>query len=158
VRIVVDADSMAPRVRAIIVRAASRHGLEAVFVANRRLPVPESDDGVTMIVAEDADDWIAGSARSDDLVITRDVPLAARVVELGAEVISDRGEHYTRENIGTRLSERDFAMRLRSSGEIGPAGGARRPRDAAREGAAFANELDRWLVARSRTANGPGGG
>ncbi|MFW5737419.1 MAG: YaiI/YqxD family protein [bacterium] len=145
-RLLVDADSMPPRVRSIIARAASRYDLEAVFVANRSLPLPR--EGGTMIVCDDADAWIAEAVREDDLAVTRDVPLAARIVERGAEVITDRGEHYTSENIGPRLSEREFAMRMRDAGEIMPAG---RPYGS-RELSAFANALDRELEARNRGA------
>lgn len=145
-RLLVDADSMPPRVRSIIARAASRHDLEAVFVANRTLPLP--DEGGTMVVCDDTDAWIAAEVRSADLAITRDVPLAAKIVEAGAEVITDRGEHYTSENIGVRLSERGFAMRMRASGEMTPPGRGYGPRELS----AFANELDRELAARSRAA------
>ena len=101
-----------------------------------------------MIVCDDADAWIADTVRADDLAVTRDVPLAARIVEQGAEVITDRGEHYTSENIGPRLSEREFAMRMRDAGEIVPPG---RPYGS-RELSAFANALDRELEARNRGA------
>lgn len=151
-RLLVDADSMPPRVRSIIARAASRHDLEAVFVANRSLPLPQ--EGGTMVVCDDADAWIADHVQPDDLAITRDVPLAAEIVKQGAEVITDRGEHYTSENIGPRLSERDFAMRMRDAGEISTSGRGY----GQRELSAFANALDRTLQrrvgARGRDAAG----
>lgn len=145
-RLLVDADSMPPRVRSIIARAASRHRMEAVFVANRALPLP--DEGGTMVVCDDADEWIAREVHAEDLAITRDIPLAARIVERGAEVITDRGEHYTSENIGPRLSDREFAMRMRDAGELTSGGRAYGPR----ERSAFANALDRELAARRRRA------
>jgi uncharacterized protein len=145
-RLLVDADSMPPRVRAIIARAASRHELEAVFVANRALPLPV--EGGTMVVCDDADAWIAAEVHAEDLVVTRDVPLAAKIVERGAEVITDRGEHYTSENIGPRLSEREFAMRMRDAGELTSSGRPYGPRELS----AFANALDRELAARHRSA------
>ena len=158
-RLIVDADSMKPRIREIIARAAGRYGLEAVFVANRSIPLP-GEGSTAMVVAEDADEWIVGAVtreseparsasgapRGSDLVITRDVPLAARVVDRGAEVITDHGEHLTAENVGERLSDRSFAMELRSRGEISGSGRGH----GAREITAFANELDRTLAARMR--------
>lgn len=143
-RILVDADSLKERLREIIAAAARRHGIEAVFVANRPIRVPRTA-GVTAIVVEDADDWIVASARAGDLGVTRDVPLAARLVPLGVEVITDRGEHYTSENIAARLSERDLATGFREAGILRQRG---RPYGA-REITAFANLLDRELTARS---------
>lgn len=161
-RLIVDADSMKPRVREIIARAAARYGLEALFVANRELPLPQ-EGRAKMVVARDADAWIAGAVAGDgaaegrgeavapataDLVITRDIPLAARVVASGAEVITDHGEHLTTENMGKRRSDREFAMAMRARGDL-PASGKGHGR---REIQSFANELDRTLAARMREA------
>lgn len=147
-RILVDSDSLKPRFREIIARAASRHGARAVFVANRSLPPPtgfESSE-VEMVVTDDADEWLAAEASSGDLAITRDVPLAARLVDREVEVISDHGERFTRENIRKRLSEREFAMHLREAGVIGGRGRVR----GTSETSAFANLLDRVLTARTK--------
>jgi uncharacterized protein YaiI (UPF0178 family) len=144
-RLFVDSDSLSPRVREIIARAAERHRLQALFVANRALPMPERD-AVSMVVASNADDWIVREARDGDLAITRDVPLAARLVPQGVEVITDRGEHYTSENIRARLSERDAAMKMRRAGILSERG---KPYGR-REVQAFANLLDRELTARRR--------
>ncbi|MFP4114948.1 MAG: YaiI/YqxD family protein [Spirochaetota bacterium] len=144
-RLIVDADSMKPRVREIVARAAERHGIEAVFVANRRLPIGDMP-GARMVVADDADEWIVCEANVDDLAITRDVPLAARLVPRGVDVITDRGEHYTSENVRTRLSERQAAMSLRRAGVIAPRGAGYGPKEIQ----AFANLLDRELTARAR--------
>ena len=142
-RILVDSDSLSPRLREIVARAAGRHRIEAVFVANRPVPLPE-DPAVTLVVVDDADEWLVREAQSGDLAVSRDVPLAARLVPLGVEVITDRGEHYTRENIGTRLSDRDLATGLREAGLLQSRGRPHRPRDTQ----AFANLLDRELTAR----------
>ena len=144
-RIIVDADSMRVRLREIAIGAARRHGLEAVFVANRPIPLPRSD--ATMVVAEDADEWIVNSVVSGELVVTHDVPLAARVIERGAEVLTDRGDYYNAENILPRLSERDFAMEMRRRGEFIEGGQPHGPREVQ----AFANALDRLLTAWSRS-------
>lgn len=158
-RILVDADSMTPRVRSIIANAACRSGVDAIFVANRILPLGQADERVSMVVADDTDEWLASHADPDDLAITRDVPLAARIVERGALVLSDRGERFTKENIGRRLSERAFAMSLRVAGELGASrreetSRAAADRATARAVASFANELDRELTRRSRGTGG----
>ncbi len=142
-RILVDSDSLSPRLREIVVRAAGRHGIEAVFAANRPIPLPD-DPAARLVVVDDADEWLVREARAGDLAISRDVPLAARLVPLGVEVITDRGEHYTTENIGTRLSDRDLSTGLREAGLLQPSGRPHRPRDTQ----AFANLLDRRLTAR----------
>jgi uncharacterized protein len=143
VRILVDADSLSPRLREMIVRAAGRFGIEAVFAANSPIPLPK-DPAVRLVVVDDADEWLVREAQAGDLAISRDVPLAARLVPLGVDVITDRGEHYTRENIGTRLSDRDLATGLREAGLLQSRGRPHRPRDTQ----AFANLLDRELTRR----------
>ncbi len=144
-RILVDSDSMPVRQRELIARAAHRTNLTATFVANRKIPLPDGE-WVTMIVADDADDWLADHVGDGDLVITRDIPLAARVIEAGALVITDRGEELDRENIDARLSERDIAEDLRKAGriEIKPSPYSERDR---RE---FANAVDRFLTRHER--------
>ena len=147
-RVLVDADSLKPRLRELIVRAGARNRIQVVFVANRQLPLPDagSEPHVTMMVADDTDEWLNDHVDVGDLVVTRDIPLAARLIGKGAEVITDRGERYTEENIGQRQSERAFAMRLRSSGEITERGRRYGPREIAE----FANLLDRELTRRSK--------
>jgi uncharacterized protein YaiI (UPF0178 family) len=70
-----------------------------------------------------ADDYIAEHAAPGDLVITADIPLAARIVAVGAVGLDPRGELYTEENVGERLSVRDLMTELRGAGLVqgGPA-------------------------------------
>ena len=63
-----------------------------------------------------ADDEIIKHLELGDLVITNDIPLAARVIEKGGYAISPRGEMFTQENIGERLNMHDFLDTMRSSG------------------------------------------
>jgi uncharacterized protein YaiI (UPF0178 family) len=144
-RILVDADSLPVRNRELIARAANRVGWPAIYVANRALPLPPGE-GIEMIVADDADEWLAANVRSGELVITRDIPLAARVIDSGATAITDQGEELTSENIGARLSEREIAMRLRAAGALSPSG----RQYGLRETQAFANALDRFLTRATR--------
>lgn len=92
-----------------------------------------------------ADNEIVGRVRNGDLVVTQDIPLAAEVVELGAEAVSPRGEPFNRETVRARLAMRNFMTELRDSGVRtgGPA-----PLDAT-DKQRFANALDRWLTQRS---------
>ena len=148
-KIWVDADGCPRAVKEIVFRASQRRQVPAVLVANRPLATPPSK-WITSIVVKAgldvADDWIAEHVAPEDIVITADIPLAARVVEKGATGINPRGEVYTEDNVRSRLSVRDFMHELRESGiETGgapPFG----PKDKQR----FANSLDRSLTARRR--------
>ena len=118
-KILIDADSCPVRVREIIAKAADRRRITALFVAAREIPLPPSSH-IQMIQVEAGEDAadreILCLAQKGDLIVTRDIPLAAKLVECGHTVINDRGGHYTKENIRPRLSERNFMAELRSSG------------------------------------------
>ncbi len=121
---------------------AARLGLAVIVVANQRIHVPR-DLGVEMILVEDgpdaADDWIAEEIRSGDIVITADIPLAARCLEVGAFALGTHGREFTRDSIGGALAGREIASSIRESG--GPTGGP--PPITARDRSRFSNELDR---------------
>jgi uncharacterized protein YaiI (UPF0178 family) len=89
-----------------------------------------------------ADDHIVEQAAPDDLVITADVPLAARIVANGGIAINPRGELYTEENVGEILSMRDLMMELREGGLVqgGPAPFSMTDRQR------FASSLDRVIT------------
>ena len=78
----------------------------------------------------------------DDLVVTADIPLAARIVEKGGLALDPRGEVYSEENIGERLSMRDLMMELRSGGLVQGGPGQFSLTDRQR----FASSLDRLLT------------
>ena len=86
----------------------------------------------------------AERATTGDLVVTQDIPLAARVLANGADAVDPRGERFTADTIAERLSMRNFMDELRGAGVQtgGPAAFNARDRQA------FANQLDRWLAAR----------
>lgn len=117
--IYVDADSCPVKVREIVCRAAGRREIQSIFVAARTIPLPQSKY-VSLVEVESgpdaADNEILARVGSKDMVITRDIPLAALLVERGVLVLNDRGDVYTSENIRPRLSERDFMAELRSMG------------------------------------------
>jgi len=145
VRIWVDADACPRPAKEILYRAAERTGVPLTLVANRMLETPRSAliEAIQVSGAIDAaDDWIADAVAADDLVITADIPLAARVVEKGAYALSPHGDLFTGENIRERLNLRDFMDTLRGSGVNtgGPAAYGPTQRQA------FANGLDRFLA------------
>jgi len=151
VRVWVDADSCPRPVREIVARAAVRRRIETLFVANRPLPDAGGPSISFVEVGKgegEADDYIIAQAAAVDLVVTRDIPLAAALVDRGLRVLNDRGELYTAENVGERLSVRDFMYELRSSG-LSP---ERTGRFGGREAKAFADAFDRELA---RAAKGP---
>jgi uncharacterized protein YaiI (UPF0178 family) len=143
----VDADACPGVIRDILVRAALRAGVPITFVANQWVRVPSSPLIRALQVEHGpdvADTAIVERLEPGDLVVTQDIPLAARVIEKGAAALNPRGERYTPGTIAERLSMRNFMDELRGAGVQtgGPA-----PLHA-RDRQAFANQLDRWLAQR----------
>lgn len=141
----VDADACPRVIREILFRAALRVECQMTLVANHVLWVPKSPLITCRQVAQGfdvADDFIAASVKTHDLVITSDIPLAAEVIEKGAVVLSPRGEQYTPSNIRQRLNMRDFMETMRSSMVVGGGPSALGEKDKQ----LFANALDRYLA------------
>ncbi len=115
----VDADACP--VKDEVVRVAERHGLIAHMVSNSWMRLPAGTLVRRMVVSEGfdaADDWIAARAGAMDIVITADIPLAARCLEAGAHVLGPTGRPFTDANIGTALAMRDLMGHLRDTGEV----------------------------------------
>lgn len=143
----IDADACPREVKELTFRASTRLGVPVALVADRPLAHPRSPLISTVVAPQgpdSADHHIVASARPGDLVITADLPLAAAVVDRGAVALNPRGELYTCENVGERLSMRDFLMSLREAGHElgGPAPFSRKDRQR------FADALDRFLTRR----------
>ena len=105
-------------------RVAKRYAWPVIVVANSQIGIP-ADPSVTMVVRLGfgaADDWIAEQIGPGDLAITVDVPLAARCVEKGALVVTNKGYLYTAANIGVALAVRNLNEELRQSGLLGAGG------------------------------------
>jgi uncharacterized protein YaiI (UPF0178 family) len=118
-KILVDADSCPATVRELVLRAAERTGIKAVFAANRAIPGIGGDYAQMLICPPgdgSADDHLAALAQKGDIALTRDIPLASRLLDAGAAVLDDRGRIYTVENIRERLSLRDFTVGLAENG------------------------------------------
>jgi uncharacterized protein YaiI (UPF0178 family) len=148
----IDADAAPQPVKEICLRAAERLKLATILVANQRLQIPPGYAHVSAVRvdggADVADRYIVEHAVSGDVAVTADIPLAALLVPNGVVVLDPRGEEYTSEVIGERLSVRNFMDGLRSSGVETGGHAAYGPR----EKQAFANALDRALTRAMRAS------
>lgn len=145
VKIWVDADACPKAIKDILFRVAERTKISIVFVANQWMRLPDS--GFISFIHVDqgpdiADDKIAEECEPGDLVITADIPLAARTVEKGVQALDPRGTLYDQENIRQKLSMRDFMDTLRSSGVETDGPKSFNPRDSSK----FANALDKFIA------------
>ncbi len=138
----VDADACP--VKDEIYRVARRYRLAVILVANSWMGMPD-DPAFRLVVVRKgenlADDWIVEHAGPDDIVITGDIPLAARCIDKGARVLGLRGRPFTEENVGDALATRNLLKDLRDAGTQtrGPEPFARKDRSA------FLQGLDRMI-------------
>jgi uncharacterized protein YaiI (UPF0178 family) len=122
--IYVDADACP--VKAEAEKVATRHRLKLFIVSNGGLRLSQNPFVETVIVPDGpdvADMWIAERAGVGDVVVTGDIPLAAKCVEAGARVIKHNGEALTRANIGNVLATRDLMTDLRAADPFRQGGG-----------------------------------
>ena len=141
----IDGDSCPRQVRDIVNRRCLSERTPVHYVANRDLPLPSSEYihfSLSSPAADSADDYIVAHSLPGDLVVTRDIPLAAILVEKDRVVINDRGNEYTKNNVRERLAQRDFMQMMGEAG-IGQAKGCQY---GAREIKAFSSCFDRVLV------------
>ena len=151
IRIFVDADACP--VKAEIYRVAERHQTQVFVVSNSLIAIPRVPWVERVIVAsgpDAADDWIAERAVRGDIVITADVPLAARGVKAGADVIGPTGRAFDEASIGMTLATRNLMDDLRSAGQIT---GGPRP-FAAKDRSAFLSALDLAITRLKRAGFG----
>ena len=120
----IDADACPVKTEAE--RVATRHKVAMKVVSNGGLRPSQNPLVEHVIVAEGpdvADMWIADRAGPGDVVITGDIPLAARCVEAGARVLKHNGEKLTADNIGNVLATRDLMTDLRAADPFRQGGG-----------------------------------
>jgi len=144
-KIWVDADGCPAAVKEVVFRAAERLGIAVSLVANSSMATPRSQLLSLVIVPggmDEADDHIVENVQAGDVVISGDVPLAARVVEKGAVVLDHRGQLLDQTNVRERLSARDFMEKARAAGLASGGPAAFSPQDKRR----FAGALDRLLT------------
>ena len=120
----VDADACP--VKAEAERVATRHGLKLFIVSNGGIR-PSANPLVETVIVPDgpdvADMWIAERAGSGDVVVTGDIPLAAKCVAAGARVLRHNGEALSAANIGNQLATRDLMTDLRAADPFRQGGG-----------------------------------
>lgn len=147
--IYVDADACP--VKDEIARAAARHGLNVVLVADGGLRPPREAHVSVKFVArgpDAADDWIADNAKPGDVVVTADIPLASRAVAAGAIVIDHRGKLLTEESVGMARAMRDLRTDLREAGLLEERGRPYSKRDRGE----FNNRLEQAIRAAKEKA------
>jgi uncharacterized protein YaiI (UPF0178 family) len=147
-RIFIDADACP--VKDETYRVAARYKLKVYVVANSPIQIPRAPGLERVVVGaglDVADDWIVERAGRGAIVITSDVPLAARCVKQGAEVLAPTGKPFSESSIGMALATRNLMDHLRSTGET--TGGPRPfgPRDRSQ----FLSALDN-IVTRLKRA------
>jgi uncharacterized protein YaiI (UPF0178 family) len=122
--IYIDADACP--VKAEAERVAVRHGVRMFVVSNGGIR-PSAHPLVESVFVADgpdvADMWIAERAGPGDVVVTGDIPLAAKCVAAGAVVVKHNGETLTGANIGNALATRDLMQDLRSADPFRQGGG-----------------------------------
>jgi len=146
--IYVDADACP--VKNEVYKVALRYGLDVTLVANSFMRVPNAQN-ITLVVVDkgldEADDWIAGRVERDDIVITGDIPLAARCLDKGARALGHKGKPFTPENVGESLATRQILAQLRDQGIMmgGP------PPFTPRDRSLFLQQLDQMINAIKRS-------
>lgn len=151
IRIFVDADACP--VKDEVYRVAGRYRLQVFVVSNRMILVPDSPL-IERVVVESgpdvADDWIAERVSAGDIVITADIPLAARCVEKDAFVLEPKGRVLDQDAIGMALAMRNLMTDLREAGVMTSGAAAFGKADRS----AFLSALD-TLVVRARKPRPP---
>jgi uncharacterized protein YaiI (UPF0178 family) len=147
----VDADACP--VKDEVYSVASRHGVRVVLVSNMRMGVPPGLDVELVVVGrglDAADDFIAENVEAGDVVVTSDIPLAARCLAAGAQVLGADGRPFTEDSIGGALATRALKSELRERGVL--SGGPRPLAD--KDRSRFLTRLDQMLHAALRAPRG----
>ena len=146
-QIYVDADACPVKDEAA--KVAARHGLVIHYVSNSHMRLPFGDNVKRVVVAngaDAADDWIVEHAEAGDIVVTADVPLAARAHKKGAHVIANNGKPFTADSIGMALAMRNLMSELREAGGVPGNNPAFTPKDRSR----FLQEIESIFQRASR--------
>jgi uncharacterized protein YaiI (UPF0178 family) len=144
--IFVDADACP--VKEEVYKVARRYAMKVVVVANAPLRVP-ADELIELVVKPGfggADDWIAEQAGPGDILVTADIPLAARALAREAHVLDPKGYPFTEGDIGAALGMRDLMDELRKSGVVTGGPAPMTPKDRSR----FLSKLDETVNAVRR--------
>lgn len=135
-----------------VLRVATRHGLRVHLVGNTWLRAGGDNPLIHRVVVAEgldaADDWIAEHIGAGDIAVTADIPLAARCLQKGAQVIGHTGQPFTESGIGNALAMRELMAHLRDTGEVRGGG----PSFSARDRSNFLRALENAVQAGLRVA------
>lgn len=149
IEIFVDADACP--VKDEVYRVAARYDIYVVLVANMTMRTPEGL-AVGMVVVDsgpdEADNWIAENVRAGDIVITADIPLAARCLEVGCGVLGINGRPFDEDMIGAALATRQLKSDLREAGVVSGGPAVISGKDRSR----FLSQLDNFVQAAMRNS------
>ncbi len=148
-KIWVDADACPVAIKEILFRTTKRLNLQLIFIANQSVNIPDSKLVISIVVphgADLADHKIVDMMSQGDVVITADIPLAARVVEKGGVAIGSRGELLDDKTVHSRLASRNLMDQLRSAGMTTSGPKPLSQKDIQ----TFANQLDRTITRAMR--------
>lgn len=141
--IFIDADACP--VKEETLKVAARYGVPVKIVSNGGMR-PSRDPMVETVVvsagADVADDWIADRCTGDDIVITADIPLAAKILDTGGVALGPTGRAFTQETIGMALAMRELKQHLRESTQTQTKNRSFEARDRSN----FLQALDRLVV------------
>lgn len=145
----VDADSFPARARDFLVSHALSKQVQVNFVANHE--IKSKNQNITMIVCEKnrnaADNYIFEHAAENDIVVTRDIPFAARLVEKNIAVMNDRGVLFSKDNIADKLREREFSLNMSEIGLGENKGNYYGDKELRKFTALFESELQKHIIA-----------
>jgi uncharacterized protein YaiI (UPF0178 family) len=113
-------DNDACPVKEEVLKVAARYSLAVTLVSNQGMrPVRQANVRMVTVGAgfDAADDWIAEHTETGDIIVTADIPLAARCLKKGASALSHNGKIFTPENIGSVMAMRELNAYLREAGE-----------------------------------------
>ncbi len=114
--IYIDADACP--VKAEAEQVASRHNCQMVLVSNGGIR-PSQNPLVSLVIVasgpDEADKYIADHVEAGDIVVTSDIPLAAKVLDKGAAALRHNGDIFSVENIGLQLAKRDLMADRRAA-------------------------------------------
>ena len=147
IEIYVDADACPVKDEAL--KVADRHSLVIHYVSNSWMRLPDGERVKRVVVQEGpdaADNWIADTIKPGDVVVTQDIPLAARCLKKGARAIGNTGKPFTEAAIGMALAMRDLSQHLRETGESKGYNAAFTRQDRSR----FLEELEKAVQASKR--------
>ena len=148
-------DADACPVKDQVYKVAARYRIPVVVVANSPLRIPTLEGLVVNLevvhdLPDAADDLIVERILPGDLVLTADIPLAARAINKGVRCLDFRGGEFNPNRIGDALASRDLNAHLRSMGMLtsGP------PPFSQRDRSRFASTLDTVIGKMARDAIG----